>query len=267
MQTLQPNEIDWTFFKEQFGMHRDRDISSLAKKEDYLELSRLLHSNKQHITISHEISKSLFGPFEEPTLRRELNGLGVTQLFNKDKHSAWVFVTGTILRYLFKFPHEVIAKLERTQKSLGIHNQKYLAIHIRTGFLGTDFEETNFFDPHKAFKNISSWRQSLECSLRLADDKIGATSPILLVTDSYEVKKWATQTYGDRVKVSDTVLYHVSIKDSWNKVNTNAELLGTWVDLLLLARAHIFVHSTSGFSAIASAFCSNPRQYGLPDCQ
>ena len=157
MQYPRPNEIDWTFFDELLEMHilfydYDSNMNSMhAKKEYYSELSRLLHSNKGHITISHEIPMSCSGAFEEPTLMRELDELGIPQLFSEDRNSAWVFLTGTILRYLFKFPNEVITKLERTQMSLGIYNQMYLAIHIRTGF-------PNVFN---TFKSISSWRQSL----------------------------------------------------------------------------------------------------------
>ena len=178
-------------------MHTDHDsnMDSLnAKKEDYIELSRLLHSNIQHITIAHDIPMSYSGSFEEPTFKRELDELGILRLFNEDSGSAWLFVTGTIFRYLFKFPDEVITTLEKTQMSLGIHNQLYLAVHIRTGFVGTNFVEQNFFN---TFKNTSFWKQSLECAFRLADDKIGPTSPILLVSDSSEVKEWARQTYGD----------------------------------------------------------------------
>ena len=268
MQYPRPNEIDWTFFNEELGMHTDHDSnmdSMSAKKEDYIELSRLLHSNIQHITIAHDIPMLYSGSFEEPTFKRELDELGILRLFNEDSGSAWLFVTGTIFRYLFKFPDEVITTLERTQMSLGIHNQLYLAVHIRTGFVGTDFEEKNFFDTHKAFKNTNSWEQALECALRLADDKIGPTSPILLVSDSPKVKEWARQTYGDRVRATNTTAYHV--KDIRKQVNTltSTELIGTWVDFLLLARAHIFVHSTSGFSAVAGAFCAN-RQYNMLYC-
>ncbi len=274
MQYPRPNEIDWTFFDEEVGMHRDHDNKMdwiHPKKEEFTELSRLLHSSKQHITIAHEVPFSCSGCFEEPTLRRELDALGIPQLRSEDRYSAWVFITGTILRYLFKFPNEVITKLEKTQILLGIHNQKYLAIHIRTGFVGTDFEEKSFFDTDKAFKNTSSWRQSLECSLRLADERIGPTSPILLVSDSNEVKKWAQQTYGDRIRSTNTIAYHVKDIGDGKQVNTSTstELTGTWVDFLLLARAHILVHSSSGYSVVASVFCSIPphRQYGMPDCK
>ena len=49
--------------------------------------------------------------------------------------------SGELLRYLFVFDSRVVEKVDHIQQLLGISNKPYLAIHIRTGFLGMKQDE------------------------------------------------------------------------------------------------------------------------------
>jgi len=201
---------------------------------------------------------------------------------------------GAILRYLFKFSSDVMEKVDHIQRSLGLASVPYLAVHLRTGFYGTSFEEIGTFNPRKILKNEDKWTTLMECSIKSANNVLGPTSPIYLATDSYIVKQWAVGEYGSRVRVANMTLQHVAMEISWedssddhssiDTATTNTAPLTpstsshipdphgyecTWVDFILLARSFFLAHGTSGFSAAAGEFCSLPqkRQGCVPPVQ
>ena len=51
-------------------------------------------------------------------------------------------VSHVIFCYLFQFPHALVAEVDKISKSLEIADKKYLAVHLRTGFKGTKYEES-----------------------------------------------------------------------------------------------------------------------------
>lgn len=274
---LQPGEIDWTFFDENLGMHKKRDMDHVYKirqNSHFSRLAQLLQSSTPHITITHEIDVPFWNVYMRtqvnPTLSSGFKQLGLVNILDRPRYGKKVteplsFVSGMILRYLFTFSNSILSQTEEAQKQLGLRYQKYLAVHLRTGFLGTNFEEKGQLNNHRIFRSNSSWASTLECSLKLADKQTGSNSPIYLATDSYIVKKWASQKYGSRIRTTNTTLQHVAIASS-SKSEKGSE--ATWIDFILLARAHTLVHGISGFSTMAGSFCSIPpsRQAYLLHC-
>ena len=208
------------------------------------------------------------------------------------------FTSGELLRYLFLFDSRVVEKVDDIQQQLGILNKPYLALHIRTGFLGMEQDEGRHFNSRKAFRNSTDWEKTISCSIRLANHLFGPQNPIYLATDSNLVKKLALRKYGgQRIKMINLTLQHAALttptkllkNDSTHKVKPSTKFpedsgsgddqsmdlvrvsgvdgyMATWVDFLLMARASALVHSISGFSVTAGQLCSIRNQYLLPYC-
>ena len=178
-------------------------------------------------------------------------------------------------------------------------NKPYLAIHIRTGFLGMEQDEGEHFNSRKAFRNSTDWEKTVDCSIELADVLFGAEHPIYLATDSNLVKKLVVTEYGKRIKMANLTLQHVAFtmhkpgqakrneqqKHDYSFPEGSGDILSspmehgplvnvsgidgymaTWIDFLLMARASALVHSISGFSVNAGQFCSTRSQYYVPNC-
>ena len=77
-------------------------------------------------------------------------------------------------------------KVAQIQELLGIADgpYMYLALYIRTGFLGMKQEEVGHFFSEKIYRNPSDWEKSLTCSAKLAGKLFGQETPLFLATDS-----------------------------------------------------------------------------------
>ena len=152
-------------------------------------------------------------------------------------------VFGIAFRYLFQFRDDVIQRVNTAKHSLGLDIQKYVAVHVRTGFMGSNPEY-----PHvKLVRKQEEWEQMLNCAVNVANSKVGLNSSIFLGTDSRLVHELATKMYGARFKMY------------------TAESEAVWVDFFLLAESYIQVRSgadwikRSGFATGASRLCRLPR--------
>ena len=208
------------------------------------------------------------------------------------------FLGGELLCYLFHFQGNVVDKVDQIQQKLGIANKPYLALHIRTGFLGMKQEEVGHFNSEKIYCNSSDWEKSLACSIKLAERFFGPEAPLFLATDSSRVKELAIEKHKDRFVTIIVTLQHVAFTDldvkekmskpepQENKNTTSSMVetkpatanpilnidgvdgyMATWIEFLLLARASAMVHSISGFSSTAAQFCSMHNQHHEPNCK
>ena len=266
MKYLEPNQIDWNFYDERLGMHKEHNLKVshflYFGVGQFSKLAELLKSDVPHITISHELTvttaDAIYYVLQVPYIRNGLVKLGIRNQLTFSGEGE-IFLGGEIFRYLLKFSSDVISRVEKAQIQLGIHNKKYLAIHLRTGFIGTSFQEDVPPRFRKAYSK-DTWERILRGSLEIADKRIALNSSVYFATDSYEAKEWAMQ-YSKRVKVLDMKLQHVALLESLTDNTTRRDIDGfmaTWVDWLLLARAHIFTHGMSGFALFAGRFCSIP---------
>ena len=266
-QYLEPNEIDWIFYDERLGMHKEHNLQvSKFTTNHFVTLAQLLKSEELHITTTHELH--IFHNFRivacSDYIKKGFLQMGITSDGDLEDPS----VGGQILRYLFQFSAEVISRVEEAERQIGLSSHNYLAIHLRTGFVGTNYEESG--SDRKMFKK-SNWKQILECSLKRADEVVGHNSSVYLATDSYVAKEWAVQ-YSQRVKVINMRLQHVAIQKSWSDTDSSPDtengFLATWIDFLLLARAHVLVKGISSFSSNVVKFCTIPstRQLRIYKC-
>ena len=311
---LQPNKIDWTYFNKSLGMHeyQENELSEvtfrISTAKEYELLYKLLaNESRTHVTITHEIEVPFLGGiFKAIRAHAEMNAAiektGFTALIRDKKNGLpKKFLSGQLLRYLFHFRVIIVDKVDQIQQQLGIADKPYLALHIRTGFVGMNIkqEEDRHFSPKKVFRNPSDWEKILSCSVELSRRLFGPETPLFLATDSSRVKEMAVEKYKERVVMINVTLQHVAftaltdMKTSLEKseleknskptpslaeptpVTTKPILnidgvdgyMATWIEFLLLARASAMVHSISGFSTTAAYFCSMHNQYREPNCK
>lgn len=272
-QHLIPNQIEWNFKPIQSTAYKIRN----KKKFSYYSLLKDINNDAyKHIQISTVLqvpfSKGL-SQLMAADKKKIFSKLALNKLCkSKSKFVSCSVVAGELLRYLFSFSQKVLLEVNEAQKIMGIYNTSYIAVHIRTGFFGTQYQEVGKFNKQKIFRTENTWYSTLNCSLALSK-KSPAQMPLYLATDSYLVKKLALKEYGNQVRSLNMTLQHVAIPlKKREDLNNASSLLGvdgfmaTWIDFLLLARSETLVRSTSGFSTLAGTYCSVGRQYYTPRC-
>ena len=261
MQYLEPNEIDWSSVSEtRQGLHKEADyVRQKGSKECDWSFFSLLESNIAHLTVKVGISKVLENCRSQ--LKYKFNKIGLKFGNDESVHEE----RGIVYHYLFQYSPQLLIRTQEAMQSLGLQDRRYLAIHMRTGFEGMDIQE---LPSGKFLQGQEYWKKGMDCVLEVADDEIGVNSPIFLSTDSYKAKEWAAAQYGDRVRtVTNVTIVHVDKRKSWTE--EDALFLGTWIDIVLLARSYGLVRSGSGFSAFAGELCMIPshRIYSAFSCK
>ena len=200
-----------------------------------------------------------------------LKRTGLNTLTNREFNQ----LLGTAIRYLFVFRDDVIPKVNDAKHSMGLDGQKYVAVHVRTGFVGSTLVKHE--RARKCIRKKEQWEQMLDCAVSVANSNSGPNNSIVLATDSKLVKDLAAKKFGSRFKTLDVVLTHVdSIDKKLGPGTTEREgLMSAWVDFFLLAQSYAQVRAGSdwvqgsGFDLGSSHLCglpSNRRFNGLKNC-
>ena len=178
----------------------------------------------------------------------------------------WLQVSHVLLCYLFKFPKILVNEVNKLTTSMGLHEKRYLAVHLRTGFKGMPHEESFatrwYFRNYKMFDETYIWDGILAYSFDLATKMIGPDSIVYLSTDTDVAKKRFQRKYGHRLKVSNLTEIHPIYSrskcegESSSTENNKKSLpsvysdpyVSMWIDFFLLGRADVMVHGDSAFS-------------------
>ena len=104
-----------------------------------------------HLTVNHELQVPFIRGMRvaavSMTINKTLARFGITTLLIENSTRVLLEVfSGELLRYLFLFDSSVVERVDQIQQQLGMMNKPYLAIHIRTGFLGMEQEEGKRFN-------------------------------------------------------------------------------------------------------------------------
>ena len=170
----------------------------------------------------------------------------------------WMYVSHTILTYLFAFSEDMLATATSYEKSLNLYGKDYVALHLRTGFFGTAQQEMYLIrltkGGWKLFANKQHWRCFIEHTIDLRDRTLGPTAPIYISTDTHLVKEEVTKSYADKNIVIGTFEPTHTAKKH-NTCSRTDDSLGLWLDFLVMGRAKKIVHPISSFS-INAAFLS-----------
>ena len=182
----------------------------------------------------------------------------------------WLQMSHVIFCYLFKFPEVLVSEVNRIMTQLGIENTKYVAIHLRTGFKGTPYEEsaaTRWVHRNwKMFDDESTWDYIIDYSFNLAMEKLGAESVVYLSTDTDRAKERFVSKYRSRLKVINSPATHSAFVRSkcqgqpsptstfsTDPFSPDDPYMSMWIEFFLLGSAHTVVHGESSF-ALAACF-------------
>ena len=252
-------------------------------QDDWAAFGKVLFSPEPHVTVVGRVNVGSMmiadNEFVQPNtlMRKRLEDIGVTKIlaldmdnkidFTYDKvwftysriwyTAPWFYMSRLIFHYLFRLSPEIAMKANVTQRLLG---QKYLAVHLRTGFQGNFFQgrdkmSTWNYKNWKMFPEKRSWKYIMDHAITLANERLGENSNIFLATDSGVAKDWIVETYGERIIVANITIIHSG------KLATQADCqgsLGLWVDFYLLGHAHYLVHGSSSYALSASMLCAMP---------
>ena len=146
MKYIQPNRIDWTYFSRSQGMHEyhDKEFENIVNMENRTQFTMLYNilasESRTHVTLNHEFKMPFLRGMckaveHESRLRAALEKIGFTTLITDRRTGVSLdLLSGELFRYLFRFKRNVVDKVDEIQGQLGINNQPYLAVHVRTGF-------------------------------------------------------------------------------------------------------------------------------------
>ena len=145
---------------------------------------------------------------------------------------AWIQLNHVIFHYLFTFRNDLFTQVEQMKTALQLNTQPYLAVHLRTGFVGSPHVES-FKARQWRFKNWklfdeTTWPCLMNHSFKLADRLIGPNAPIYVATDSIVARDWAKNLYGSRIRSSALVPNHSAHGDK------NSNDFSSWVEFLVL---------------------------------
>ena len=259
-----PGEIDWNLNKSlilKHNIHRNRSLfattSVSATKVVKIIEQHVFSHQEQHVSIKTNLQMTNFASMYSkfgPYAKRMLKEKNFQQLasFLKGGAVQQTFVSSVVARFLFKFGHSVLEKAQQMSNEMNIsEEQRYVAVHIRTGFFGTLNEPRQDFI---RYHNASSWKTLLDCAIRHSQ-RLGSDVPIVLFTDSDIVKRWAVKQYNDRIVPFPRQAVHVDKmgKDEQDKIWKESE---TAAELAIISRASVLVRGyRSGFSTVALEMC------------
>ena len=169
-------------------------------------------------------------------------------------------VMGLAFRCLFTFSKEIVAEIDQARQVLGLNNWRYVGVHLRTGFEGSENQRES--NHPKLIKNRKQWEAMLNCAYTHAVDILGKNALLFLATDSHLVKDMALQKYKDRVRtLNDSVIHTEHFKPRPEEVGDYERegVMSIWVDLVLLAEAHSVIMGRSGYSFLAQSLCFIPQ--------
>ena len=242
-----------------------REGSLIQKEFDHIGLSDIFAEGGENRVLLYTPNpwKNLFQTFRLDQL------LEIPDKHHAEISKSWFYLSHHILHYLFKFHPVLIAQVNRIQKSLGLYNEAYLAVHLRTGYAGSPSQEkaiSRWMNKNsKMYIDEKSWKVVLRHSLTLAAENLGPSPLVYLATDSNKALEFAISMYGDRIRTSNLTIQPHSSQSTPNsgsycgsEVDSDDRHLSFWVDFFMLGRAYVMVHGLSSFAMSAGWLCPVP---------
>ena len=272
---LEPNEIDWKPIEgctvlanhqtlDNYGRPSMMQSMLFGTRNDLIaDLNRLNNSDsiflsgkKRFFNFIHSIiSDSTL--VQNPVLHKLL--LHVLQLKNGIRLH---YMLSTVHQFLFHTLPQVEHLTKLTLKELNLEPQKYVAVQIRTGFknsfLGEIMISKTFFEGVRFARTEQSWRQMIECAIKISDQKFGKNSTLLIAADDQEPKDWAAAEYMSRVTMLNIKPVHVDLTTTkflgmfTSSESSQDAYLNTWTELSVISQSAAIVSIHSGFTEVAS---------------
>ena len=265
---LEPNAIDWRPLNSCIVIQNDQaalyfgrpgflETSVLGKKGNFsLELNRLAGSDDIYVTNKMGIF-SLIRSIQHSNLSANLHPQ-VQKLLHLVLHSGEDVKLHAFLsvlhHFLFHLPQNVQTMAELTLNQLQLVPQRFVAVHIRTGFKNRLLGELTF-SRHRFARTPESWRGMTECALNISRSRFGKNITVLVASDDKEAKEWVASEYKTRVTMLDIDPVHVSSVRSLGitaAAHSTKAYLDMWVELSVMSKSSAIVSINSGYSEVAS---------------
>ncbi len=189
-------------------------------------------------------------------------------------NEAWLYLSHYTFTYLFKFSKDLIQRVDSYKKQLNLYQKDYLALHLRTGFMGTPDQEkfvTRYIHSGwKFFYHEWEWDCFIKHAINLRDETLGPGKPIYLSTDSDPVRRKIDTVYKDqnfiygKLKLVHSRFDHkgcgVEVEDHQRDDAVEGHL-AMWLDFFLLGGAKFIVHPDSSFSVNAAFVQPIPHHF------
>lgn len=270
---FQPAAIDWDINQSLWSNVRHSvqvHVTTTAGSEWTTQVLQrtIFNYSISHVTVRTNIHyrKFFLGlPNFESTTLHVLNEKGLGYQFLEQLQGRNEMVSSLLVRFLFRFSGILLPGIVNMTKAMGLGNQPYVGVHLRTGFYGTLNENPKRFGE---FYQKVVWQQLLDCAIEKGKALLDSEFAIVLLTDSTVVKEWATNQYNGRVLVTHTEAIHFDKEEDCDRA-MDAELqAGTELGILAYSSV-FFVSSSSGFSNVAREYCgiSEHRVFNRLSCQ
>ena len=175
-------------------LHKPYLSMSLANWVKYL---RTIAGEKQYVVMVSNLEVSLISNLSKVNqvwLRKGFDLAGLSELSNHELND----IIGLVFRYLFKLDKELLKKVSKAKEKLELTGQRYLGVHIRTGF--SKMKGGQEGSHPKLLRGENNWKTALQCAVSTANKFIGNKSLIFLATDSNFVKEMALKLHGARFR-------------------------------------------------------------------
>ncbi|CAI8006060.1 hypothetical protein GBAR_LOCUS4547 [Geodia barretti] len=269
---LEPSAIDWRPIHNCVELRHDQMLAHFGRPSNFqknwlmvtmnfsLELNRLSDFDSIYISDKEEfyetimsIRHSVIYDNLSPLHRRLLQSI-LESGAGESLHSF-----GTVLhQYLFRLPQRVQQMGLMKLNELKLQPRRFVTVHIRTGFKNSMFGEIllteEFFKGERFVRRKDSWRNMIDCAIRISDSRFGRKSTILVASDDREPKIWAASEYKSRVTMLDIDPVHVANKPILGVFRSKSKdvYLDTWVELSVMSQSSAIVGIYSGFAEVAS---------------
>ena len=259
---MEPHRIDWRPISSCIRIiHSDQILSSgRTDKSTYSSVIDRLNTT-QHIYVSgNRHITPLIQSMNYSITAKENEALLEILLTLSSQMSSFHCLLSMTHQFLFQVPQSVTANANSSLTQLNLQPQKYVSVHIRTGFMSHYFTDVlttkEYIMGNRFASSADSWKQMLDCAVGIANHFLGVESKIFVVSDDQQPKQWAKEAYGSRVATLDVHPIHINYPHLTNDGNINQSYYSNWLELSVMAQSYALVMIPSGFSDTAAHMCS-----------
>ena len=182
--------------------------------------------------------------------------------FNLRTHYDLILLYSCAFKYLFKYTPETLNAIESEQSKVGLHNEKYVSLHVRSHI-------SDGFISNPLHLKVP-WSRMFECATLAAktlEKKLNVSKvPVFLAADHKYVVDYAKEHYSKRVVLSQAPLYHIdspayTISTKYGLEYNEQGFIGILSDIEISARAAVLVQSSGSTMSelMGIAYFSGPN--------
>ena len=257
-ESMDPHTIDWRPISSCITVHSDQVLSSGCIHDPSL-IDRL--NSTQNIYVSGTIcvmplieSMNHSSTAKENTLLQKV----LLPLSWKMRHLHCLL--SMTHQFLFQESQSLTTNAISSLTQLNLQPQKYVSVHIRTGFMSYYFVDVlptkQYFTGNRFASSVDSWKGMLDCTVDIANRFLGVESKIFVASDDQRPKEWAMETYGSRVTSLDIHPIHTNYPHWTGNGSIHQSYHDNWLEMSVMAQSYALVMIPSGFSDTAAHMCS-----------